>query len=305
MNNKLIPLPESDLVPEGWARDVVEPWLNNIENEDKVMDGHAYLSGVAEIYKRKGKDAVEIVKGLRLIEIKIGQLLGNVKPGDRTDLQPANQFAGLDIPRDHRVRFRKLADLEETIRPIIYKAKDSDDITRKALLSLSLGGLKSTTGNIWYTPEIYVNAAREVMGSIDLDPATDEDGNKIIKATNIITEEDDPDGLNQDWYGNVWLNPPYGKGSGLFTSKLIKEYYDKRVTAAVLLLNAYGFDSLWFQPLWQFPICFTDHRIKFTNPNRDSGGPANANIFVYLGDNRIKFRDVFRKFGHVIKLWDE
>jgi len=304
MDKRLIPLPESDLVPAGWAKDVVEPWLNNVENETKVMDGHVYLSGIAEIYKRKGRDAVEIVKGLRLIEIKIGQLLGDVKPGDRTDLQPSHQCEGLDLSKDDRVRFRKLANLEEIIRPIIYKAKDSDDITRKALLSLSLGGLKSTTGNVWYTPEIYVNAAREVMGSIDLDPATDEEGNKIIKAINIITEDDDPDGLNQDWYGNIWLNPPYGQGSGLFTSKLIKEYYDKRVKQAVLLLNAYGFDSLWFQPLWQFPICFTDHRIKFTNPNRESGGPANANIFIYLGDNREKFKDVFSEFGHVIKLWE-
>jgi Fe-S-cluster formation regulator IscX/YfhJ len=305
MENKLIPLPESDLLPLGWAKDVVEPWLNDNRDDGEIMDGYAYLSGIAEVYKIRGKDALELVKGLRLIEIKIGQVLGDPtkeKDPDTGKFTVLHQ-CNMDLSKYDRARFRKLANLEETIRPIIYKAKDSDEITRKALLALSLGGLKSTTGNVWYTPEIYVNAAREVMGSIDLDPATDEEGNKIIKAKNIITEDDEPDGLNQDWHGNIWLNPPYGKGSGLFTSKLIREY-DKRVTQAVLLLNAYGFDSLWFQPLWQFPICFTDHRIKFTNPNRDSGGPANANIFIYLGDKREKFKDIFSEFGHVVKLWE-
>ena len=168
-----------------------------------------------------------------------------------------------------------------------------------------MGGTKSSTGNVWYTPKIYVEAARDVMGGIDLDPATDETGNEIIRAAHIITEEDIPDGLNREWFGKVWLNPPYGKGSGLFTTKLVEEYESGRVNQAILLLNAYGFDSSWFQPLWDNPVCFTDHRIVFTNPDRESGGPANANIFIYFGKNDNKFRDTFSQFGNVVRRWDE
>jgi len=169
--------------------------------------------------------------------------------------------------------------------------------------TLSLGGLKSSESVEWYTPEKYIEAAREVMGSIDLDPASSKMANEIVKAKEYITQDDEPDGLNQEWYGNIWLNPPYGKGSGLFTTKLIEEYLSGRVDAAILLLNAYGFDSAWFQPLWNYPICFTDHRIVFYSPQKESGGPANANIFVYLGKSPERFRDIFKEFGHIVKLW--
>ena len=169
---------------------------------------------------------------------------------------------------------------------------------------IDMGGLKSSQSNEWYTPARYIEAAREVMGSIDLDPASSELANKTVKAKNFITEEDNPNGLEQDWFGNVWLNPPYGKGSGLFTTKLVQEY-PRHVDSAILLLNAYGFDSGWFQPLWDHIICFTDHRIVFWSPGRGSGGPANANIFIYLGDNPEKFRNIFRQFGNIVRNWNE
>ena len=71
----------------------------------------------------------------------------------------------------------------------------------------------------------------------------------------------------------------------------------------MLLLNAYGFDSDWFQPLWEYPICFTDHRVTFTSPDRTSGGPANGNIFVYLGPNAERFAEVFGEYGHIVRTW--
>jgi hypothetical protein len=137
------------------------------------------------------------------------------------------------------------------------------------------------------------------MGGIDLDPATSEMANETVQADRYYTEHDD--GLQHPWNGRVWLNPPYGQGSGQFTTKLVEEHAAGRTTAAILLLNAYGFDSQWFQPLWNHPICFTNHRVQFTNPDRETGGPANANIFVYLGTERALFANTFSQYGAVVE----
>lgn len=56
-------------------------------------------------------------------------------------------------------------------------------------------------------PEI-VEAARYVLGGIDLDPASSREFNKQVRARKIFTEKQD--GLARPWSGRVYLNPPGG-----------------------------------------------------------------------------------------------
>lgn len=60
-----------------------------------------------------------------------------------------------------------------------------------------------------YTPKIYLDAVREVLGGVDLDPASSETANETVQATNYFTEEQN--GLAQRWSGNVFCNPPGGR----------------------------------------------------------------------------------------------
>ena len=165
----------------------------------------------------------------------------------------------------------------------------------------------SSASNEWYTPAKYIDAAREVMGSIDLDPASNYFAQQTVKASEWMGPEhwEYLDGLDFEWAGNVWLNPPYGvvdgeSQSGIWARQLINEYDEGRVNQAVLLVNAVT-DRVWFQQLWRFPICFTDHRIRFETPDGTPQQPVNGNAFVYLGDRVDVFVRVFSQFGTVAR----
>ena len=62
----------------------------------------------------------------------------------------------------------------------------------------------------YYTQEYIIDLAQEVLGVIDLDPASCSLANKVVRANNIFTIEDD--GLSKPWFGNVWMNHPFHKG---------------------------------------------------------------------------------------------
>lgn len=161
---------------------------------------------------------------------------------------------------------------------------------------------RSTT-NEWYTPVEYVNAAREVMAGITLDPASCEYANKIVRAAMFY--DIDTNGLLQPWEGSVFLNPPYGlddngdSNVATWVAKLISEFNGGKVKEAILLVNATP-ERKWFQPLWQYPVCFTDHRIQFYNANGQSNQPTQGNAFVYLGPHKLTFAAVFADFGTVV-----
>jgi hypothetical protein len=165
--------------------------------------------------------------------------------------------------------------------------------------------LLSSKSNEWYTLPEYIEAARTVMGGIDLDPASSEAANRTVQAVRYYTQEDD--GLSQPWYGRVWLNPPYGKRNNttsnqlLWSSRLIQEYTTGNVTEAVLLVNAVT-GNKWFCPLKQYPICFPDERLDFMDGNTSelSKQPTHSNALVYFGRNVATFVQVFEQFGPVM-----
>lgn len=161
--------------------------------------------------------------------------------------------------------------------------------------------INTSSNNEWYTPRKYIEAARTVLGNIDLDPASSAYANETIHADKYYTIEDD--GLRQRWDGRVFLNPPYGKdgkesNQALWSRTLIEQYEEGIVLAAVLLVNAVP-GNRWFAPLWDFPICFPDHRIRFYNESGEVGQPTHSNALVYLGDDVDTFAEIFSEFGVV------
>jgi phage N-6-adenine-methyltransferase len=155
--------------------------------------------------------------------------------------------------------------------------------------------------NEWYTPERYITAAREVMGSIDLDPATATLANETIGADAIFTKEDD--GLSREWSGNVWLNPPYAQPwIADFMQKLVDEVQAGSATQAIALTHNYT-DTKWFQGAAAAAqaICFTRGRIGFLSPSGEKAAATQGQAFFYFGPHHQTFVRVFSQFGLVLR----
>ena len=154
----------------------------------------------------------------------------------------------------------------------------------------------------WYTPIKCINSAREVMGSIDIDPASSDTAQKKIKANKYYTRE--TNGLDKKWTGNVWLNPPYSMPEiKLFIDKLLVEYESGNVKQAIVLTNN-STDTQWFHSLSKFPFCLTKGRLSFWNSEGETLAARQGQALFYLGNNVDKFVDNFKQFGVVVRRID-
>lgn len=160
--------------------------------------------------------------------------------------------------------------------------------------------LSQSDQNDWRTPRKFLDAAREVMGAIDLDPASSAEANETVGAGLFYTMADD--GLQQPWKGRVWLNPPYGGAARLFIERLIREYQVGNVSAACALINSHPTETKWFQELFDYPVCFIAGRIDFGGPSREiSTTSTHGSAVCYLGNDPDKFTKAFSPFGSVVR----
>jgi len=176
-----------------------------------------------------------------------------------------------------------------------------------------LQGVSPSDSNEWYTPARYVDAAREVMGSIDLDPASGAEANQTVRAVRYYDQV--MNGLAQPWHldgkpSRAWLNPPYGRvqtrgrktNQGIWIQRLADEYQAGSVEQAILLTTCRT-DASWFGRLWKHAICFADHKVGFYVPGKgiyQQYSHTHGTLFVYFGPNLQRFVDVFKKFGPVV-----
>lgn len=148
----------------------------------------------------------------------------------------------------------------------------------------------------WYTPPHVIERVRRSLGSIELDPCAEAE--KSVPALNHFTEEDN--GLKHEWWGTVYMNPPYGKGDkGIvpWVRKLTEEYESGRVTAALALVPART-DTAWFAMLRDYPRCFIRGRLKFSGYDNSASFPSAA---FYLGDDEPAFIEAFKDLGDIFR----
>lgn len=161
-------------------------------------------------------------------------------------------------------------------------------------------GMRSSDSPEWYTPSHILDLAWDVMGAIDLDPASSKAAQATIGATEWYgldhPVESHRDGLKLGWFGRVWMNPPYGDEIGEWVDRLIHQYETGQVVEALALLPSRT-DTAWFHRALRgrpYPFCLLQGRLKFSGAENSAPFPS---VIVYLGENVQRFHEVFSSIG--------
>lgn len=98
----------------------------------------------------------------------------------------------------------------------------------------TLQGMMSSERQDWATPPSFLEWLEERFGFIpDLDAAASADNHK---APLYFTE--DQNGLFQEWFGKVWINPPFGSALPSWIDKAILESRRDEVECVFCLIPA-------------------------------------------------------------------
>lgn len=321
----------NDLSPIGDASalmryDVACRALAEARNVDEVKDFRDKAEAM-RAYARQAKnrqletDAAEI--RIRA-ERRIGELMAAQK--EAVGMAPAGRPKEIGLPENPIIRpptlaevgiDKNLADRARKLAAVpaaefegrVQQWRDevrevSDRVTVNLLASgdRHVRGTFGTGENEWYTPADFIAKARAVLGGIDLDPASSSMANATVGAAQFFSESDN--GLERDWAGNVWLNPPYAQPAiAHFAEKMVAEWATGRVTAAIVLTHNYT-DTAWFHVLARkaSAICFTRGRVRFESPSGELAAPTQGQAFFYFGNEVDIFSDVFGQVGFVVEV---
>lgn len=165
---------------------------------------------------------------------------------------------------------------------------------------LGILGKRTVTADDFHTPPSVLEAARDAMGSIDLDPASSSHANRYVAAGRIFVETDR--GQDQKWFGNVWLNPPF-KIYAEFAAATIRERPNYK--AICLLVSERSLTTNYFQCVREMAdaVCIMNGRLPFSGVvDPDTGSPTSGFCVFYAGQGVQKFR---RSFSHLGSTWEK
>lgn len=154
-----------------------------------------------------------------------------------------------------------------------------------------------------FTPPHVIEAARRLMGGIELDPASCDRANVIVKAERYFTKEV-PATQAINWYcKSAWLNPPGGldpfggSNQKWWFEKLLSSYRLGRVQQACFLSFNLEFQRMCPE-MFEFPYLIFSHRLHYFSWhdgfgkliqgqwNKDktkwTDAPSHASMLVYL-----------------------
>lgn len=125
----------------------------------------------------------------------------------------------------------------------------------------------------WLTPPELVKK----LGEFDLDPCSPINPPFVHAKTNYTIEDN---GLEKEWFGRVFCNPPYGKDLHFWLEKL------KTHGNGIAIIFARTETNCFFENVWNSAsaLLFVKGRIKFYHVSGKQGGtPGSPSVFVAYG----------------------
>ena len=132
----------------------------------------------------------------------------------------------------------------------------------------------SSTTDMWATPQNFFDELnREFNFSLDACALPSN-----AKCEKFFTPEQD--GLSQNWEGNVWCNPPYGRDVGNWVAKAYESAHSGTETVVVMLLPART-DTKWFHEYiyGKAEVRFVKGRLKFGDGTNIAPFPSMVVVF--------------------------
>jgi hypothetical protein len=168
----------------------------------------------------------------------------------------------------------------------------------------------SSNNQEWYTPKwllhpilevLWYHNHHQVLGEINLDPASSLKANEVIQAEKYYTKQDN--GLQQRWFGKVFCNPPSGIILGvkslllLFWEAAVNKYeveYDEGLFLLKLDLQSPAYHHFLTKP-----FCLLSNMKFRPNGEETEYLSPHGYVMVYFGTNVDHFVSVFENYGSI------
>ena len=129
----------------------------------------------------------------------------------------------------------------------------------------------SSETDLWSTPQYFFDKQNAIY-NFTLDVCANDDN---AKCKAYFTKNDD--GLNKDWHGICWMNPPYGREIKQWMQKAYNE--SLRGVTVVCLVPARTDTVWWHEYAMKGNIEFIKGRLKFGNAKNSAPFPSALVVF--------------------------